>query len=54
MKQGAERLVAKWIAAEKNRAEVRYAVVCANVTGRVKERIAQSKRPRAGTLAIVD
>ena len=36
----------KWIA---------YAVVaCPNVTGRSKERIAQSKRALAGSLAIVD
>ena len=39
-KQGAERFMAKWIAAEKVRAD---AVVCPNVTGRTKERIAQSK-----------
>ena len=46
--------MAKWIAAEKGRAELRQAVVCPNVTGRTKERIAQSKRARAGSLAIVD
>ena len=45
---------AKWIAAEKARAGLRHAVVCPNVTGRTKERIAQSKRARAGLLAIVD
>ena len=28
--------------------------VCPNVTGRTKERIAQSKRVRAGSLALVD
>ena len=33
---------------------VQYAVVCPNVTGRTKERIAQSKRARAGSLALVD
>ena len=32
----------------------RNAVVCPNVMGRTKERIAQSKRTRAGSLAIVD
>ena len=52
--QGAERFMAKWVAAEKVRAGLRYAVVCPNVTGKTKERIAQSKRPRAGSLAIVD
>ena len=31
-----------------------HAVVCPNVTGRAKSRIAQSKRVRAGSLAIVD
>ena len=46
--------MAKWIAAEKVRAGLRHAVVCLNVTGRTKERIAQSKRFRASSLAIVD
>ena len=46
--------MAKWIAAEKARARLRPAVICSNVTGRTKERIAQSKRARAGLLAIVD
>ena len=36
----------KWIAAEKARAGLRHAVVCSNV--------AESKRARAGSLAIVD
>ena len=38
----------------KNQGWTRHAVVCSNVTGRTKERIAQSKRARAGTLALVD
>ena len=40
----------------KPRAKVglRHAVVCPNVTGRTKKRIAQSKRARAGSLALVD
>ena len=38
----------------KNKAGLRHAVVCPNVTGRTKERIAQSKRARAGSLALVD
>ena len=52
--QGAEHFMAKWIAAKKARDGLRHAVVCSNVTGRTKERIAQSKRARAGSLAIVD
>ena len=50
--QGAERFFAKWIAAEKIRAGVRHAVVCPVVTGRIKERMAQSKRARGGSLAV--
>ena len=46
--------MAKWIVAEKVRAGLWYAVVCPNVTGRTMERIVQSKRARAGSLAIVD
>ena len=52
--EGAEHFMAKWIAAEKTRAGLRRAVVCPNVTGRTKERIAQCKRARAGSLALVD
>ena len=52
--QGAEHFMAKWIVAEKNKAGLRHAVVCPNVTGRTKERIAQSERARAGSLALVD
>ena len=52
--QGAVCFMAKWIAAEKSRAELRHAIVCPNVTGRTKERIAQSKRARADFLAVVD
>ena len=52
---GVERFMAKWIAAERAKAGLRqHAVVCPNVTGRAKERIAQRKRARAGSLAIVD
>ena len=47
-------LHAKWIAAEKVRAELRHAVVCPNMTGRTKEKIVQNKRARAGSLALVD
>ena len=52
--QGAEHFMAKLIAAEKARAGLGHAVVCPNVTGRAKERIAHSKRVRAGSLALVD
>ena len=52
--QGAERSMAKWMVAEKAKAGSRHAVVCPNVTGRTKERIAQSKRARAGSLALID
>ena len=52
--QGAEHFTAKWIAAEKNKAGLQHAVVCPNVTGRTKERIAKSKRAHAGSLALVD
>ena len=34
--------MAKWIAAEKARAGLRWAVVCPNATGKTKERIAQA------------
>ena len=52
--QGAEHFMAKWIATAKARAGLRHAFVYPNVTGRTKERIAQSKRTRAGSLALVD
>ena len=52
--QGAERIMAKWVAAEKVRAGPRHAVVCPNVTGRTKNRIAQNKRSCAGLLDVVD
>ena len=52
--QGAEHFMANWIAAEKTKAGLRHAVVCPNVMGMTKERIAQSKRARAGLLALVD
>ena len=52
--QGAEFFMTKWIAAERAKTAMRHAVACPNVTGRTKERVAQSKRARAGLLAIVD
>ena len=54
--QAVEHFMAKWIVAEKTKARLRRAVVCPNVTGRTKERIAQrSKRARrAGSLALAD
>ena len=50
----AERFMAKWIAGEKARVGLRHPVVCPNVTGTTKKRIAQSKRARAGSLTKVD
>ena len=38
--------MAEWIDAEKTRAGLRHVVVRPNVTGKTKERIAQSKRAR--------
>ena len=52
--QRAEHFMAKLIVAEKTKAGLRHAVVCPNVTGRTKEGIAQSKRARSGSLALVD
>ena len=52
--QGTEHFAAKWIAAETAKDGLRHAVVCPNVTGRTKKRIAQSKRARADSLALVD
>ena len=46
--------MAKWIAAEEAGVGLRHTVIYPNVTGRTKERIAQSKRARAGSLALVD
>ena len=48
--------MAKWIVAEKVNAGLRHAVliVYPSVTGRTMDRIAQSKRVRAGWLDIVD
>ena len=51
--QGAEHFMATWIVAVKAKAGLRHAVVCPNVTGRTKERIAQSNRARAGSLALL-
>ena len=45
--------MAKWIVAEKIKAGRRHAVVCPNATGRTKKWIAQSKRARAGSLALL-
>ena len=38
--QRAECFMAKWIAAEKDRAGLRHAVACSSVTGRIEEMIA--------------
>ena len=52
-KQGAERFMAKWIAVERARAALRHAETYTSVTGRTKERVAQSKRARTGLLEAV-
>ena len=52
--QGTDHFMEKWIAAAKAKVGLRHSVLCPNLTGRAKERIAQSKRARAGSLAIVD
>ena len=52
--QGVGRFMVKLIAADKTRAGLRHAAVCPNMTGRTKERKAQSKRARAGSLTLVD
>ena len=54
VEQDAEYFMAKWIAAEEARAGLRHAVVCPNVTEKTKQRIAQSRRARVGSLALVD
>ena len=46
--------MAKRIVAEKTKTGLRHAVVCPNVTEKTEERIAQSKRARVGSLALVD
>ena len=46
--------MAKNIAAEKVRAGPRHAVVCPNVTGSTKEKIAQGKCAGAASLTMVD
>ena len=54
---GAERFMATWIAAEKARDVLGFiavVVVCPNAKRRTNDRIAQSKRARAGLLAIVN
>ena len=51
---GAEHFMVRWIAAEKAKAGLLHAVAWPNVMGRTKERKAQGKRTRAGSLALVD
>ena len=53
-KQGAGFSTMELIAAEGVSAALRHAVIYPNVTGRTKERVAQSKRARTGLLAAVD
>ena len=54
VEQGAGRSMAKGITAENARARLRHAVGCPNMMGRSKDRIAQNKRARASSLAILD
>ena len=51
--KGTEYFMVKWIAAEKAKAGLRHTIVCPNGTGSTKKRIAQSKRARAGSLALL-
>ena len=46
--------MAKGITAENGRARLRHAVGYPNMMGRSKDRIAQNKRARASSLAILD
>ena len=58
--QGAERFMAKWTVAEKAKAGLRYVYAVLTVypnvmmTRRTKERKSQTKRARAGLLALLD
>ena len=52
--RGRDVSLAKSIAAEKVGVGLQHVVQCPNVTGRTKERIAQSKRARGGSVAIAD
>ena len=51
--QGAELFMTKWIATERARESLRHVRSSPNVTGRTKERVAQSKRARAGLLEAI-
>ena len=53
-RQGSGHFMEIWIATEKAKAGLRHAVICPNVPGRTKKRIARSTRARAGLLALVD
>ena len=53
-KEGAEFFMTRWFATERARAALRHAVVSPNVTGRTKERVAQSKRASNGLLVTID
>ena len=48
-----EHFTAKLFAAERVRARLQHVVVCRNGKGQPKEKIAQNKRARAGSFAIV-
>ena len=44
LEKGAEHFMVKWAAAEKVGTDLRHAVVCPNVRGKIQERVAQSMR----------
>lgn len=54
VKQEAKVLMTNWISAQRLKAALRYAVVCSNVTGRNKEKLAQSRHAPAILLATAD
>ena len=52
--QGTGHFMVKWIATENVRVGLQHVLVCPNVTEKTKDRIAESKRVRVASLAIVD
>ena len=51
--QGVESFIVKWTTAKKARARLQHSLLCPNVTEKTEKRIAQSKRARVGSLAII-
>ena len=52
-KEGEELFMTKWIVVERARAASWHAEICQNVTERIKEMVAHSKRARTGLLEAV-